>query len=402
MKRTTMKETGHEPPIKGILTSATLSRSVINTSNRFIYPFAGVISRGLGIPLTAVTSVIALNQATGMLGLVTSHVADRRGYKKMMLTGLFLLASGMLLAGAMPLYATLVTAMFLSGFAKTLFDPAIQAYVGQRVPFYRRGFAVGVLEISWAAATLVGIPTCGFLIDALGWRSPFFALAALATLCFGLVYLFILDDSNENKKEQTRPNLLGSIGSLLKNRRAMGIALAAFLGSFANDNLFVIYGPWLEEAFGLSVVALGLGTAVIGVAELCGSGSIALFADKIGIKRAILVGFLTASLAFIVIPTLGERSLTGALAGLFAVFVTFEFSIVALISICTEIAASSRATMMSLFFAASGIGRVTGATSGAIIWQSMGMTTVCTLSALLNLGAFWALLWGLKGWVSDK
>ena len=58
--------------------------------------------------------------------------------------------------------------------------------------------------------------------------------------------------------------------------------------------------------------------------------------------------------------------------------------------------------MMSLFFAASGIGRVTGATSGGHHLAIHGMTTVCTLSALLNLGAFWALLWGLKGWVSDK
>ena len=402
MKAAVMKTRGHDKSIKGTLASAALSRGVINTTNRFIYPFAGVISRGLGIPLTAVTSVIAINQATSMLGLFTSHIGDRSGYKKMMLTGLFLLASGMFLAGAVPLYYTLVTAMFLSGFAKNLFDPAIQAYIGKRVPFHRRGLAVGILEISWSAATLVGIPACGFLIDFFGWRSPFFALAALAMLCFGLIFMFVTNDSEKNRHQQNPPNFLHALGGLLKNRRAVGISIATFCASFANDNLFVIYGPWLEKAFHLSVVALGMGTAVIGVAELCGSGSIALFADRIGIKRAILVGFMGASLSFGIIPTLGEHSLAGALAGLFAVFLTFEFSIVAVISLCTEVVATSRATMMSLFFAAGGIGRVAGAGSGAWIWQTWGMTGVCITSALLNLTAFLALVWGLKGWESKK
>lgn len=402
MKVAVMKQQNHDKSIKGTLASAALSRAVINTTNRFIYPFAGVISRGLGIPLTAVTSVIAINQATAMLGLFTAHIGDRSGYKKMMLTGLFLLASGMLLAGAVPLYYTLVIALFLSGFAKNLFDPAIQAYIGKRVPFHRRGFAVGVLEISWSAATLVGIPVCGFLIDGLGWRSPFFALSALAMLCFGLILLFVTNDAQEKGDQPAPPNFFHALGDVAKNRRAMGISLATFCASFANDNLFVIYGPWLEETFHLSVVALGMGTAVIGVAELCGSSGIALFADRIGIKRAILAGFMGAFLSFGIIPTIGANSLVGALAGLFAIFFTFEFSIVAVISLCTEVIASSRATMMALFFAAGGVGRVAGAASGAVIWQASGMTGVCIISALLNLMAFCALVWGLKGWRSEN
>ena len=59
-------------------------------------------------------------------------------------------------------------------------------------PSIGRGFAVGVLEISWAAATLVGIPTCGFLIDALGWRSPFFALAGFGYLMFWIGLSFYI------------------------------------------------------------------------------------------------------------------------------------------------------------------------------------------------------------------
>ena len=47
--------------------AATLYRLVLNTARRFAYPFAPVLSRGLGVPLTAVTSLIAVNQATGVV-----------------------------------------------------------------------------------------------------------------------------------------------------------------------------------------------------------------------------------------------------------------------------------------------------------------------------------------------
>ena len=42
----------------------TLCRLVLNTARRFVYPFAPALSRGLGVPLTAITSLIAINQAT--------------------------------------------------------------------------------------------------------------------------------------------------------------------------------------------------------------------------------------------------------------------------------------------------------------------------------------------------
>ena len=36
-------------------------RLILNTARRFVYPFAPVLSRELGVPLTAITSLIAVN-----------------------------------------------------------------------------------------------------------------------------------------------------------------------------------------------------------------------------------------------------------------------------------------------------------------------------------------------------
>ena len=165
---------------------ATACRLVLNTARRFAYPFAPVLSRGLGVPLTAITSLIAVNQATAIIGMFFGPIADLLGYRLMMLAGLGMLAVGMFAGGFLPFYGVILVSFFLAGLGKSVFDPAIQAYVSERVPYNRRGLAIGFLEFSWAGSTIVGIPLLGLLIDRLGWRSPFFTLGGLGLL--GIVY----------------------------------------------------------------------------------------------------------------------------------------------------------------------------------------------------------------------
>jgi len=128
------------------------------------------------VPLTAVTSLVAANQATGILSPFFGPLGDRWGYRRVMLIGLAMLATGMLIGGLLPVYAAVLLALFLAGLGKSVFDPAIQAFTSERVPYERRGLAIGLIEVSWAGSSLLGIPAAGLLIDRLGWRSPFLAL----------------------------------------------------------------------------------------------------------------------------------------------------------------------------------------------------------------------------------
>ena len=97
-------------------------RIVLNTGRRFIYPFAPDLSRVLGVPLTSITGLIALNSATNLLGLISGPLADRFGYRAMMILGMAALAAGMAAVGFFPAFAVLVVAHFLSGLGKSIFD----------------------------------------------------------------------------------------------------------------------------------------------------------------------------------------------------------------------------------------------------------------------------------------
>ena len=123
-------------------------RLLLNTGRRFIYPFAPAFSRALGVPLTAITSMIALNWATALLGVASGPLADRWGYRGMMIAGLLFLTTGLLAGGSIALYIAVLIGLALAGLGKSVFDPAVQAYVSERVPFQRRGLAIGFLEVT--------------------------------------------------------------------------------------------------------------------------------------------------------------------------------------------------------------------------------------------------------------
>jgi predicted MFS family arabinose efflux permease len=199
-----------------------------------------------------------------------------------------------------------------------------------------------------------------------------------------------------------RPHLppaeyLGAYSRLLGNKPALGALAYVFFVSAANDNLFVVYGAWLEKSFGLGIVALGLGPSLIGVAELVGEGLTAAVSDRIGLKRALVAGLGLSVMGYLALPFL-ERSLAVSLGGLAVLFLIFEFTMVTSITLCTEILPGFRATMMSGFFATAGIGRVVGALMGGAVWQAGGILATGCLSGGLTFLGMLCLVRGLKGW----
>lgn len=375
----------------------TLCRLLLYTARRFAYPFAPVLSRGLDVSLTAITLLIAVNQATTVLGLLFGPIADRVGYRLMMLTGLSMFVAGMLAGGFLPYYGVILAVFFLTGLARSIFDPALQAYVSGRVPYERRGFFIGLIECSWAGSALVGIPLIALLIDGLGWRAPFFAMGGAGLLGVFAVKALIYEDGRKGARQKNDIAFKKVWLPLIKDRSALAMIGFAFFATVANDTLFVVYGAWLETTFNLSIVAIGLGTIVIGLAELAGSGLTAFFADRFGLRRALVFGLILTMLSYSMLPVF-EHTLHLTLGGLFVLFFAFEFTAVTGLSLCTEVLPGTRATMMAGFYAASGIGRFIGVLIGMPVWLLGGMfSTGLVSTGITGLGLI-SLLWGLRGW----
>ena len=375
----------------GLITVTTLSKLLLNTSRRLIYPFAPEIARGLDVSHSAVTSVIAVNQATGILGPVCASFADRYGYRLFMLAALAMLTIAGFILGMIPIYSVFIISSFLTGFAKSIFDTSLQAYIGNVVRFENRGKIIGITELSWAGSTLLGIPLTGLVIERFSWQTPFFIIGGLSLACL-LLLLIVMPKIHPVRKsrEKNRLSLAASWKKILKNREVLAILGFAFFVSLANDNLFVVYGIWLEQTYQLSLVSIGLGTILIGLAELLGEGFTAAYSDRLGLKRTIIIGTLLCTTFYFILP-LADIGVGPVLTGLFLIFFTFEFAMVTTMSLATELVPELRASTMSAFYAVAGIGRVIGAFSGGLLWDQSGILSVSLFSGgcmILSLACF--------------
>jgi predicted MFS family arabinose efflux permease len=324
-------------------------------------------------------------------------LTDRLGYRLMMIIGMVLLAVGLLVSGIFPVYAVVVIALFLAALGKAVFDPAVQAYISEQVPYRRRALAIGFLEYSWAGSALLGIPALALVIDKFGWRSPFFLMGVLALLGILALMVLIPREHKDATRQDSKIKLKKAWKGVLQEKPARGALAFIFLVSAANDNLFVVYGAWLENSFGLSIVALGLGTSVIGLAELLGETMTATLADRIGLKKSVVTGMTICIIFYVILPFAGQ-TVTMAFVSLFLLFVAFEFMIVASVSMATELLPETRATMMATYMGAASLGRVVGALIGGPVWLIGGIYATGLVSALISALALGALLWGLQGW----
>ena len=369
------------------LLAITVTRTVINTGFRMVYPFLPVLARGVGVEPQAIVLAVTARSGLGLTSPVLGSFGDLRGRTLAILVGVGIFAGGMVLVGIWPIYIALFIAILATGLSKIVLDPAQYAYVGDRVAFERRGRPMALIELSWSGAFLVGVPVVGLMIAAWGWQSPFPILAGLAIL--GGIWLWRSLPA-DRPVASSRSSLLAGFKSILVRRSALAALGVSVLMAAGNEVVNIMYGLWFEEAFALTVAALGAASIVIGLAELSGEGLVAGITDRIGKRRSMAIGLLLTALASLALPVLG-RTLPGALFAVFALYLLFEFTVVSSTPLMSEQTPNARSTLMATNLAAFSLGRILGALAGGPLF-AIGLGANGAVGAILNLLALGILL----------
>ena len=370
----------------------TATRMVFHTMIRMVYPFLPAIGRGLGVDLASLSLALTARSLVGMFGSLLAFTADRFGRKTGMLTGLGVFVLGLGVVIIWPTYPGFFAALILTLAGNLMFIPSMQAYLGDRIPYQRRGFVLALTEMSWSTAFIFGVPVVGWLIGRYGWQSPFPVLLGATLVCLAWLTWLVPSDRPE---VHNQPDLWISLRRVLGYRPALaGLALGVLI-STANETVNLVFGVWLEEAFSLKIMALGAASVVIGLSELTGEGLTAAFTDRVGKPWAVIIGLLLNACAVLVLPFIG-RSLPGALAGLFFFYLSFEFALVSLLPLMTELLPSARATLMAANIAAFALGRALGALLASPLYDFSFYANV-GVAAVLDLLALGALLLLRKG-----
>jgi predicted MFS family arabinose efflux permease len=361
-------------------------RTILNTGHRMVYPFLAVFARGIGVDITTLSFVVTARSFVGMLAPVLGSFADQRGRRFGLLAGIVLFTVGAAAVALAPGLITFSLAILLGILGKYLFDPAMQAYFGDRVPYERRGTALAVTEASWSMAFIAGVPLTGLLISRFEWNTPFLLLAVLGLVMFAVIWRMIPRDDPPKEKSTSLKN----VRAVLTNIPALAGISIALWASAANELVNLIFGVWLEDSFGLRIAALAGASAVIGISELGGEGLVALTTDRLGKPRALALGLTGNILASLLLPVVG-RTEVGALIGLFLFYITFEYVLVSHIPLMTEVMPGARATLLSFNVTGHSLGRTIGALLATFIYQQFGFMSVTWIAILFNVFALLAL-----------
>jgi predicted MFS family arabinose efflux permease len=364
-------------PIRTWLPIILVARTTLNISYRIIYPFLPSIARGLGISLTEAGLLVTLRQAAGLAGPFLGPVADRSNRRSVMELALLLFTLASLLVAGVGTLPAAAIAFVVYGLAKILYDPTMHAYIGDTVPYPGRGRIIGIAEMAWSAAWLIGVPASGFLIERLGWRAPWAILIGLGLFSVVLTRIGLpLGRRPVATLGNTRPvaALIATWRDLLRQRRVVVLFLVCLLITIASEAPFIVYGAWLETTFGLSLSTLGLASMVVGVAEAVAELGTALLTDRLGKRRSVVIGLFGLVASLLLLPLLTRLGLAAALSGVVLITLSFEFGIVSLLPLATELMPEARASLMSLAMTAFGLGRILGAVAGGLLWQWQGGT----------------------------
>jgi predicted MFS family arabinose efflux permease len=345
------------------------SRVMLNLGVRVTYPFLPAIARGLGITFEQAGLLVSARHLVGLTGPFWGVVSDRKGSAWGMIAGLVFLLCGALTVSFSARFPLVLGGFVFLGLAKSAYDPNVQAFVSARVPYSLRARAIGILETAWAGSWLLGIPLSGVLIAHFGWHSPFVLLSGAALLAMlGTGALQEIRSSNSHAIENPRQKVWHTGNNDTLDARPALILVVTLFMVFANENMVIVYGAWLEKSFQLRVQSLGFFSILVGLAELAGEFTVATLVDRIGKRRAILVGLALTGLSYLALPFC-QQSMLMALLGLTTMFYLFEFTIVSIFPYVSELVPARRGTWLALNYTFAVVGRLAGSLAGPWLWQ---------------------------------
>jgi MFS family permease len=291
----------------------------INLGFYMLMPYlAGYLAGPLGLAAWAVGLVLGVRNFSqqGMF-IVGGTLADRLGYKPLIVAGCLLRTAGFgLLIFAESLPAVLI-ASAATGFAGALFNPAVRAYLAADAGL-RRVEAFAVFNIFYQAGILAG-PLVGLALMVFDFRIAA-AAAAIVFAALTVAQLFALP-SHSADAPLSSASVLADWRVVLVNRSFLLFA-AAMIGSYVLS--FQVYlalplhaGMLAPESESLVVAAVFV---VSGVVAVFGQLRITRwFGSRWGAGRSLVVGLVILAAAFVplmVVPDSGRLGQVGAVAAL--------------------------------------------------------------------------------------
>jgi predicted MFS family arabinose efflux permease len=310
--------------------------------------------------------------AWGVSVVAVGPMSDSFGRRPVALTGLSLLSVGVLASVFAPNLGTLMALRVVTGLGGGMIPPNSMAAVADSVPPARRAQTVGGLMAFASLSSVIGVPLVAVVADSGGWRLPFLVVGSLLAACTLLNWFWFPKGEGAGLRSSSFFSRYRTLLAIPVFRAALTVNFAQRMAYIA---LFSYLAAYMIDAYGMTVGAVALPLAFVGIGTVIGSyigGHVADRKDRMPlIGASALTGGAAALLLFsLEVPVWAAVAIaTGAISLLsvpWPVLITFS----------AEVSSHSRATGVGLLGASNQSGGVGGAALGGVLLAAIGFPGV--------------------------
>ena len=369
-----------DPEIRRNITAVTSARLVTNACYRFAPPFLAIIAKGFDASIEDIGIAVAISELTGLTSPMAGRLVDRLSHRTSMLLGLVGTALGCMIAALAPNLVVFGVGIAVLALTKQSFDLGLGSWIADHVKYEQRGRIVGLTETSWALGLLIGVSAMGLITAVSSWRVAYWV--GIAMLAW---FVLVIGRRVNAAPRATHVHVHGA------PRRITGHAWFAVATMFcimaSAQNLFVTFGAWLEDDFGFGAARISAIGFLVGGIELFASTSSARLTDRWGKERSIAIGALLIAPAGIVLA-LGGSNLVVGVAAIIIYFMGFEFSVVSLLPVATQLVPNNPGAGLGWVLGAGTVGRAVMAPIATTTYANQGIGAPALIGATFGvLGA---------------
>lgn len=356
------------------LARLTAAKAVANTALRWVPPFLPTLERAFGASTGQMTTILGVGEMAGLSTVGVGRFLDRGRERLVMSLALVVISLSSLVALVGTTF-TFAISFLLVVLGVANLTVAGHSTISRFVPYAGRARAIGLYETSWALALLIGAPLIALLIKVFGWRGPYVLLAVACAAMAAWIWTAGSRNAVKAPVPAAEPMRIRSLPL-----RAWAVIVGSALLAMSGLSVFAISGKWLDTAFGVDTVGLGLVAMGFGGFELVASTSSAGFADRIGKFRSAMLG-----IAFLfggqVVMVIADDTLWLGVAGILVFLCGFEFAFVTSLSIVTEAMPESRGTTIALANGVGTVARGSGTIASGYLFTRWGIEGTLSMSA---------------------
>lgn len=186
----------------------------------------------------------------GLLGAFYMDQFDRKSASIFVFAGFTL---GTLSCAFAPDYYTLLAARAIAGGFGGIVGAIVLAIVGDIIPFFRRGRAMGAIMSAFSVASVIGIPIGMILAESFGWHAPFLTLGLLSLAFVPLAYRILPEMKMHLEGFDKNKPVWEAIGKILSYRNSYLVFLFLTCLMFGGFTIIPFLTPYMVGNVGMQV-----------------------------------------------------------------------------------------------------------------------------------------------------